>query len=254
MAKYCTHCGAPLPEGAQTCPDCGHPVEDWAPVAGQRPDDAPAEQHPAAAEEMPQPGAASPAGPQQPAAAAEDAPADGGRRVPQENPQPAAFAGQPAAPEPAGRRPEEAGPQPAYVRGGTPGEAGMPGQSPAGGPAYAGGGERPYGPAYAGGPRYQPVGGPYGPGVPAPFADGTPLTLGSALLMLVVSIIPVAGWIVLLIWAFGSSESQSRRNLARALLIFKLIQLVLGILAFNVLLEGLSALAEMFFGYGYYYY
>ena len=49
------------------------------------------------------------------------------------------------------------------------------------------------------------------------------LSLGTIVGMLVLGNIPLVGWIVMLIWAFDHTPRPNRRNLARGILILKLI-------------------------------
>ena len=48
--------------------------------------------------------------------------------------------------------------------------------------------------------------------------------------MLVVAALPLVGWIMMLVWGFGTSAEPNRRTLARALLIFKGIGAALTVL------------------------
>ena len=60
--------------------------------------------------------------------------------------------------------------------------------------------------------------------------DTTPLSMGEWLLTLLAAIIPCAGIILYLIWAFSSSGNLHRRNFCRAYLIVELIGIVLVII------------------------
>ena len=57
-----------------------------------------------------------------------------------------------------------------------------------------------------------------------------PLSIGSYLLMILVSAIPLVNLILLLIWAFGSNVNVNRQNYARAALIMGVIGIVLAIM------------------------
>jgi Na+/proline symporter len=58
-----------------------------------------------------------------------------------------------------------------------------------------------------------------------------PLTLGNYIVMMIVSVIPVVGFIILLTWAFGSKANTNKKNWARAMLIFMVIAGIIGIIA-----------------------
>ena len=86
-------------------------------------------------------------------------------------------------------------------------------------------------------PYYAPTGGTVsqpmyvGPGQsPEQSAD----SVGSWMLALLLTVIPVVGFIYVLVLAFGGSASTSRCNWARAMLIWQIIALV-GVIAFFVL-------------------
>ncbi|MDD2534337.1 MAG: hypothetical protein PHC86_06530 [Eubacteriales bacterium] len=68
--------------------------------------------------------------------------------------------------------------------------------------------------------------------------DQTPLTVGQFLLMLFLTGIPVVGFILLLVWAFGSNSNENKKNYARATLLLSLIGIVLAGI-FSSMLVGL---------------
>lgn len=75
-----------------------------------------------------------------------------------------------------------------------------------------------------------------------------PLGVGSFLGMLILSSLPLVGFILLLVWAFGGSVNQNKQNLARAYLLLSLITLAIGVIvtilsfAFGVsLLDSLNS-------------
>ena len=98
-------------------------------------------------------------------------------------------------------------------------------------------------------PKYTPVGRPQ-PGSGTQMQNGEILSVGGVLGMLFLAFLPLVGWIMMLIWAFDSQSSLSRKNIAKGLLLFKLILigivillwLLMSFLLWNVLLWG---------GYGY---
>lgn len=71
-----------------------------------------------------------------------------------------------------------------------------------------------------------------------------PLSVGEFLLMLFVSGIPVVGFILLLVWAFGGAVNQNRKNFARATLILSVIGFVLAIAFSSVLMTVVSSIAS----------
>lgn len=82
-------------------------------------------------------------------------------------------------------------------------------------------------PQYAPPPAYQPA--------------AAEMTVGAWMITLLVSYIPIVGFIMMLVWAFGSGAPPSKRNYCRAALIFSLIGVVL---SFVVLPGLLTALAQ----------
>lgn len=68
------------------------------------------------------------------------------------------------------------------------------------------------------------------PYTPSAAQQSTPMTTGQFLGTLLLMMIPIAGFILMLVWAFGGTDNLNRRNLARAKLILAAIGLVLSIL------------------------
>ena len=64
---------------------------------------------------------------------------------------------------------------------------------------------------------------------------------------LIVLIVPIVGFVVYLVWAFGSGGNLNRRNYCRAALILMAISIVLGII-FSVALGSIIAMAASGFG------
>lgn len=83
-------------------------------------------------------------------------------------------------------------------------------------------------------PKYAPVG-------PAlrPSAQGAGITTGGVLSMLLLALLPVAGWVLMLVWAFDSQSSEARRCVAKGILLFKLIAAAV-VLVLALLLAALS--------------
>ena len=63
------------------------------------------------------------------------------------------------------------------------------------------------------------------------------------LLTLFISWLPLVGFIMLFVWAFGSDDNLSRKNWARAQLIISLIMGVLGAIFSSVLIGFLATYA-----------
>lgn len=61
----------------------------------------------------------------------------------------------------------------------------------------------------------------------APEMDNSPLSMGEWLLTLLVAMIPCAGLILYIVWAFSKSGNLNRRNFCRAYLIVEVIAFVL---------------------------
>lgn len=76
----------------------------------------------------------------------------------------------------------------------------------------------------------------------------TPMTVGDWVVTLILSSIPIVGFVLLLVWAFGSSAPKNKSNWAKATLIMILIVFVLFVLWF--LFMGMAMFASMS-SYGY---
>ena len=67
-------------------------------------------------------------------------------------------------------------------------------------------------------------------------AGGAPvMSVGSYIGTMLLSAIPLVGFILLLVWAFGSDTNPNKKNFCRAYLILMLIGIVLGIIFAGVL-------------------
>ncbi len=111
----------------------------------------------------------------------------------------------------------------------TPRQAGANRQSPAARPAYCGGSP----------PKYS------GSSAPPP---GTPFAvagMGGFIGMLILFSIPVAGWIACIIMAF-TMQNQNRRNFARAMLVFIVIQIVLAVALYFLVMWVWEVVLETF--------
>lgn len=76
-----------------------------------------------------------------------------------------------------------------------------------------------------------------------------PLTLGNWLIIMLIGIIPFVNIVMLFIWAFGNTENTSKRNYARAMLIFYAIGLVLSLIFGSIL----ASMINTIFNSAYYY-
>lgn len=72
--------------------------------------------------------------------------------------------------------------------------------------------------------------------------DDRPVSLGDWIITLIVLAIPLVGIIMLFVWGFSAGTPASKQNYCRAVLVFAVIAIVLGILfmfLFGAALSGL---------------
>ena len=69
------------------------------------------------------------------------------------------------------------------------------------------------------------------------------VSVGEWILSMLISAIPVVGFIMLLVWAFSSSTPPSKANWAKATLIFLLIFMVLGFLFAGTFIAMLASMS-----------
>ncbi len=81
--------------------------------------------------------------------------------------------------------------------------------------------------------------------------DTRPLTVGDYIVMMLVSGIPLIGFIMILVWAFGSQTNLNKKNYARAMLIMMVIGIVLYILFAAALFPVFRSLVNEMQGYTY---
>ncbi|HCY75885.1 MAG: hypothetical protein IH620_06605 [Ignavibacterium sp.] len=74
-----------------------------------------------------------------------------------------------------------------------------------------------------------------------------PMSIGDWLITFLIQAIPLVGFIMLFVWAFGDGTHPSKKSWAQASLIFALIMLVLVIIFFAVMWTFISS----FFNSGY---
>jgi heme/copper-type cytochrome/quinol oxidase subunit 2 len=66
-------------------------------------------------------------------------------------------------------------------------------------------------------------------------SDNAVMTFEQYLSTFIISAIPVVGFIMLLVWSFGSSTNQNKKNLTRAYLVFQIIITFIAIFFLGVL-------------------
>ena len=79
---------------------------------------------------------------------------------------------------------------------------------------------------------------------PAQQAAWPPVGIGAYIGMMIVSGIPLIGFIMLLVWSFGSQVNPSKKNYARAVLILMLIGVALSILLWSVMIPIITDLID----------
>jgi hypothetical protein len=77
---------------------------------------------------------------------------------------------------------------------------------------------------------------------PAPYEDASPLSIGSYLIMMIISVIPIVNLVMLFVWGFGNSN-LNRKNYARAQLIVLAIGIVLSIIFGAAIASALTSIA-----------
>ena len=82
-----------------------------------------------------------------------------------------------------------------------------------------------------------------------PGSNYKPMTIGDWLITFLIQAIPLIGFIMLFVWAFGDGTHPSKKTWAQALLIFALIMFVL-VIIFIILF--FSMIASLFSGMGTY--
>lgn len=73
-----------------------------------------------------------------------------------------------------------------------------------------------------------------------------PMTIGDWIITLIITYIPLVGFIMLFVWAFGGGTHPSKKTWAQALLILMAIGIILAIIFFGVIA---SIIGNMFSGY-----
>lgn len=73
-----------------------------------------------------------------------------------------------------------------------------------------------------------------------PAVDNSPLSVGQYIGMYLIQLIPVVGFILLLVWAFSADTNLNKKNWAKAMLIIMLIGIVLTIVI-SIAMGGMIA-------------
>lgn len=75
--------------------------------------------------------------------------------------------------------------------------------------------------------------------------DQSPLSVGEYILMMFLMSLPLIGFILTLVWSFGSDVNPNKKNYARAILIIAIIATVLSILTSLIMVAVLQSMAPM---------
>lgn len=67
------------------------------------------------------------------------------------------------------------------------------------------------------------------------FNNEPPMTLGNWMITILLTAIPCVGLIMLLVWGFGANATTTKKNYARAMLIYMVIVIVFYVILFAVL-------------------
>jgi hypothetical protein len=70
------------------------------------------------------------------------------------------------------------------------------------------------------------------------------ISIGEWVVTLILTAIPLVGFIMLLVWAFGSNTPTSKANWAKASLIMMLIGIVLAIMLFGTVVAMISSFSH----------
>lgn len=73
-----------------------------------------------------------------------------------------------------------------------------------------------------------------------------PLSMGQFLGMMLLTCIPIVGFILLLVWAFSGSSNENKKNYARAALIMAIIFTVLWFILGSAIYAGIMGMMHAF--------
>ncbi len=200
MAKFCTNCGTGLPEGVAFCPECGTKVPEAVEVKEENQQSVNVEEQKDTETALTEPAAPETAT-TEPAAP---------ETVTTEPVAPETATTEPVAPEPVAPPPPPPAPQVQQTPPPPPVPPSHPPQST---------------------PPQQPPAQPRA--ITAEAVKGTkyePISTWGFIGILLLLCIPVVGLILAIVWACGGCRKQSKKSLARALLIIMAITLVIGLL------------------------
>ncbi len=71
-----------------------------------------------------------------------------------------------------------------------------------------------------------------------------PMSVGDWVITLLLTGIPIVGFILLLVWAFSSDTNPSKQNWAKAYLIFMVVGIVIAALFFSTIMGALLAFSD----------
>ena len=81
-------------------------------------------------------------------------------------------------------------------------------------------------------------------GIENQISNYKPMTIGDWIITLIITYIPLVGFIMLFVWAFGGGTHPSKKTWAQAVLILMVIGIILAIIFFGVIA---SILGNIFF-------
>lgn len=87
-----------------------------------------------------------------------------------------------------------------------------------------------------------PQGGHYNP-YQMPAQDNSVMSVGDWVVTMLIVAIPLVGFVMLFIWAFGDNTNQNKANFAKAYLIWLAISIVLVIMVYALFFSAIMALA-----------
>ncbi len=77
----------------------------------------------------------------------------------------------------------------------------------------------------------------------------TPMTIGDWIITFIITYIPLVGFIMLFVWAFGDGTHPSKKTWAQALLIMIAISIVLAIVFFGIIASILGGIFSEYSSY-----
>ena len=77
----------------------------------------------------------------------------------------------------------------------------------------------------------------------------TPMTIGDWIITLIITYIPLIGFIMLFVWAFGDGTHPSKKTWAQALLIMVAVSIILAIVFFLIFASILGSFFSSYSSY-----